>query len=159
MGQENTMIKVEYINPFLQAATKVFNDMCGIDLKIGKPYMSSPLVTEESIIIMIGITGEVKGQVIITFAHDTTLVIASKMMMMQVNEIDEMVNSAIGELGNMILGNAATIFATQQISIDITPPTIGDGKMTFSNAYAQNICVPLYFEDKHVNFNIAIKTN
>ncbi len=45
-------------------------------------------------------------------------------MGMPVTELDDMATSAISELGNMIMGNAATIFSTKGIVIDITPPTV-----------------------------------
>lgn len=151
------MIKVEHINPFLKASTKVFAEMCGMNIEIGKPYMSEPILAKDSVMILIGITGEIKGQVIITLSSDIALDIASKMMMMEVTEIDDMVNSAIGELGNMILGNAATIFAASSINIDITPPTIGRGDMKFTSVYAHNICIPFNYDNKQINFNVAVK--
>ncbi len=48
-------------------------------------------------------------------------------MGMPVTELDDMAMSAISELGNMIMGNAATIFSTKGIVIDITPPTVCRG--------------------------------
>ena len=99
-----------------------------------------------------------KGQVIIAFNKTVACDIASKMMMMPVTELDEMAKSAIGELGNMIMGNTATIFSTKGIGIDITPPTVGNGTMVFSNNFATNICVPFtYDNDKTIEVNIAIK--
>lgn len=146
---------VEHINPFLLAATKVLKDMCGIDTKVGKPFLKDTDFTDDTLVIMIGVTGEMKGQVLIAFENSVACDIASKMMMgMPVNEMDELATSAICELGNMILGNTATIFSTKGIEIDITPPTICKGNMSFSNNYSQNICVPLL-----VNSNMKIEIN
>ena len=79
-------------------------------------------------------------------------------MIMMPLEMDEFSMSAISELGNMILGNAATIFSTQGINIDITPPTIGTGTMSFSYTYTKNICIPFVYEDnKRIDINIAVK--
>ena len=50
------------------------------------------------------------------------LEIVSKMVMAPVTEIDAMGQSAISELGNMVAGNAATVFANNEVLIDITPP-------------------------------------
>ena len=47
--------------------------------------------------------------------------------MTTIQQMDEMSSSAICELGNMILGNAATILAANEIGIDITPPTLSHG--------------------------------
>ena len=76
--------------------------------------------------------------------------------MMPVSEIDELSGSAICELGNMILGNAATVFSTKGLSIDITPPSLCIGKMAFMNV-SKSICVPLtYDDDKVIELNIGI---
>lgn len=31
-------INVEYINPFLMAATSIIKDICQVDIAVGKPY-------------------------------------------------------------------------------------------------------------------------
>lgn len=149
---------VDHINPFLIASSKILKEMCFIDTKVGKPFLKDPIFMDNTLIIIIGFTGKMKGQVMIAFEHDIACDIASKMIMMPVTEMNDFSISAISELGNMILGNAATIFSTKGIDIDITPPTIGKGTMSFSHALSQNICIPMDYEDgKKIEINIAIK--
>lgn len=65
--------------------------------------------------------------------------------------------SAISELGNMIMGNAATIFSTKGYVIDITPPSVCHGDMTITQSYTQNICVPIHSGDEvALELNIAV---
>jgi chemotaxis protein CheX len=151
-------VNVDHINPFLMSSTKILKEMCFVDATIGKPYVKSPAFFEDTLIILIGFTGAMKGQAMIAFDKPIACDIASKMIMMPVVELDELAKSAIGELGNMIMGNTATIFSTKGIAIDITPPTIGSGTISFTTNYAQNLCIPLIYEnDKKIEINIAIK--
>lgn len=151
-------ISVEHINPFLSASTKVLREMCSIDVVVGKPYIKQPVFLNDTLVIIIGLTGERKGQVMIVLEEKVACDIASKMMMMPVAKMDELAESAISELGNMIMGNAATIFSTKGIAIDITPPTLGRGTMSFTSSYAQNICIPLKYGDNYIiEINITIK--
>jgi chemotaxis protein CheX len=153
-----TSVNADHINPFLMASTKILKEMCFVDVKIGKPFIKSPAFFEDTLLILIGFTGEMKGQVMIAFENHIACDIASKMIMMPITEMDDLAKSAICELGNMIMGNTATIFSTKGIAIDITPPTVGNGTMSFMNTFASNICVPLTYEDnKIVEINIAIK--
>lgn len=153
-----TKINVDHINPFLIASSKIFKEMCFIEPKVGRPYIKEPIFLDNTLLIIIGFTGKMKGQVMISFEKDIALDIASRMIMMPITEMNEFAMSAISELGNMILGNAATIFSTQGIDIDITPPTIGTGTMSFTYSYTRNICIPLLYEDdKEIDINIAIK--
>ena len=108
---------VEYINPFLMAATSVIKDICQVDMKIGRPYVKTTEFASDSVIIMIGVTGEVRGQVLMSFPEAHALHVVSKMMMgMPVTALDDMSASAINELGNMMMGNAATILSTKGIA-------------------------------------------
>ena len=154
-------INVNHINPFLMAAGTILRDACQMEMSIGKPYVKTTEFGEDSVIIMIGITGEMRGQVMIAMKTTKACEIASKMMMgMPVEKLDEMSISAISELGNMIMGNAATIFSTKGIVIDITPPTVCRGAMTITQSYAQNICVPIQSDDGlSLELDIAIKTD
>lgn len=148
---------VEYINPFLTAAASVLKDF-GIPTKVGKPFLRQAAFEGDAIIIMIGVTGAMKGQVLIAFQNKVACSVASKMMMMDVPAMNEISMSAICELVNMILGNSATIFSTKGIDIDITPPTICAGAVTFSSNYAANVCIPLSMEDgQSIEINISIK--
>lgn len=151
-------INVEYINPFLMAATSIIKDICQIELKVGKPYVKETAFASDSVIIMIGVTGEMRGSVMIALSYNKALEIASNMMMgMPVTELDEMSTSAISELGNMIMGNAATILSTKGIGIDITPPTLCRGNLTITQSYTKNICIPLSGDDITIELDVAVK--
>jgi chemotaxis protein CheX len=153
-------ISVEYINPFIMAASTILKDICQIDMKIGKPYLKTTEFAQDSVIIMIGVTGEMRGQVLLGFSYDKALDIASRMMMgMPVTELDDMSTSAISELGNMIMGNAATILSTKGVGIDITPPTLCRGNLRITQSFTQNICIPLNGDDITIEMDIAIKND
>ena len=151
-------INVEYINPFLMAATSIIKDICQVDIAVGKPYIKQAEFSSESVVIMIGVTGEMRGQVMLALSYKKALEIASKMMAgFNVTELDAMSLSAISELGNMIMGNAATILSTKGIGIDITPPTICRGNVIVSQTYTQNICIPLSGGDITIELDVAVK--
>lgn len=151
-------MNAEHINPFLVSATRILKDMCFIDSKVGKPFLTDCQFDNDSVIIVIGVTGEMRGQVLIEMKLQVACDIASKMCMMPVTQMDDLSKSAIGELGNMIMGNAATIFSTKGIGIDITPPVLAMGTMSISNLQSRNICIPLIYDtDKQIGVNIALR--
>lgn len=151
-------MNVEYINVFLMAATQVMKDMCQLQVGVGKPYVKPTEFDSESIVISIGVTGEVRGVVLLAFSVDVACDIASKMCFMPITQLDELSVSALSELGNMILGNAATVLSTKGIGIDITPPTIIQGDFKLSSAYAKNVCIPLAYDGgKIIELDISLK--
>lgn len=156
------MVNVDYINPFIAASKSVLKEICGIDVNLGKPYITKSVFEGDKFLIIVGITGQLKGQVILGMADDTACDIASHMMMgMPVLELNDMAASAISELSNMILGNTATIFSTQGKIIDITPPSICVGKdIEITVSDSKMISVPLSYGGTHdFELNIAVQDN
>jgi len=150
-------MKVEYINPFIEAAQSVIKALCCVNVKLGKVHLKSSPIFLNQVIIIIGVVGKIKGQICFELSRETAKKIASVMMGgIPVLELDEISKSAISEMGNMIMGNASTIFSSKLINIDITPPTLLAGdKIEVSNK-VPTIVVPLELEELGtININIS----
>lgn len=153
-------MNIEYINPFIEASQVVLKQIAGIDAKLGKVYLKTAPYKGDSILIFVGLTGKMRGQVIFSMGKDTALHIASCMMGgMPVIELDDISKSAISELTNMILGNTATILYNKGIGIEITPPSIlmGDNMQITPNKM-KTVCVPLLLgDDFEVGLDISVE--
>ncbi len=140
----------EYINAFLVAASSVMQTACGITLTAGQPYVKTTAFDTSAVVICLGVTGQIGGQVLIAAHKEVACDLASKMCMMPILQLDEISLSALSELGNMILGNAATVLSTKNVMIDITPPMIIQGDFKMDRVYARNICLPMQYDDGKV---------
>ncbi len=137
-------IDVRYINPFVQASTGVLESVTQIKLTLGRPGISKLDFEDNTFLLQVGIVGEMKGQVIIAMPVEVAKKIASIMMCgMPVEELDEMPRSALSELSNMIMGNAATLFSNQEILIDITTPMSMLGSHLSLQTEVEALKVPL----------------
>ncbi|MHB8062447.1 MAG: chemotaxis protein CheX [Ruminiclostridium sp.] len=145
-------MNIEYINPFIEASQTVLKQVANVDAKLGKVYLRSSPYMGESILIIVGITGKMRGQAIFTMSKEVAFMIASAMMFgMPVDELNEISKSALSELTNMILGNTATLLYNKGIGIEITPPSLLLGEnLQISPSKMQTICVPLYLTDTHI---------
>ena len=145
-------MNIEYINPFIEASQTVLKQIANIDAKLGKVYLKTAPYKSEDIIIMVGLTGMIRGQAIFTMGRKLAMNIASCMMFgMPVTEFDEISKSAISELTNMILGNTATLLYNRGISIEITPPSLLMGEnVQISPNKMKTVCVPLLLNDDGV---------
>ena len=142
-------IKAEHLNPFLLSAKQVLQQVCNVEVTFGPISKDDFYVSGEPLFIMLGVTGEITGQVCMVMGTETAKDVASRMMMgMPVEEIDDMAKSALSELGNMILGNAATILSSDNVLIDITPPTLGTGNARMTSPNMKSIKVPLLCDEK-----------
>lgn len=138
-------VNVEYINPFITSSATIIKQMANIDSKIGKLTLKESPYTGGNVAIFIGITGQIKGQVIFSLDIESAKIVASSMMGgMPMDEFNEIAKSAVSEMTNMILGNAATLLSNKGILIDITPPSLLIGeKLQISTAKMKTICIPL----------------
>ncbi len=142
-------MNIEYINPFIEASQTVLQQVANIDAKLGKVFLRSSPYKGEAVVILVGITGKMRGQTIFTMSKETAFRIASAMMCgMAVEELNEISKSALSELTNMILGNAATLLYNKGIGIEITPPSLLLGEnLSISQSKMQTICIPLHLTD------------
>lgn len=138
-------MNVEYINPFTQATFDVLSMFGTFDPKLGKPSVLEDALVSEGVAVVVGIIGEVKGQVVYTYTEETAKQIASTMMMgMPVEAFDEMAKSAVSELANMISGNASTAIAAKGFTIDIAPPTLIAGEnVRITSNVKKNLIIPV----------------
>ncbi len=150
-------MKVEYINPFIEASRMVLKQVANIEVTLGKVYLKKAPYSSEDIIIIVGLTGKIRGQAIFNMTKKAAMFVASKMMGgMEIPELDEMAKSAVAELTNMILGNTATLLYNRGIGIEITPPSFLTGQnMQISPTKMKTICIPLIL-DNEVNMDIDL---
>lgn len=137
-------INVNHINPFLQSSISIVESVTRVKMSVGRPEKTDFVFPDLTYAIQVGVTGEMKGQVILSMREENAKDIASKMMFgMQVDQLDEISSSALNELSNMIMGNTATVFSTLGYIIDITPPLAMHGTNITLNSDIEGIKVPL----------------
>lgn len=140
-------MKAEYINPFLESAKMVIEQVIQIKPSTGKVSVKDIKFVEQYIWIHIGMNGQMNGNIIFGLEEDVALKIISAMMGgYAVSELDDMGKSAISELSNMISGNASTILFNQGMSVDITPPRIVEMAQAAGFDETRALTVPLIIE-------------
>ncbi len=117
-------MKAEWINPIYQAVTEVFKLMLDLNIsRNGQPETAEAAV-EQEVAVLIKLTGDISGAILFTFPQSTTLEIVKLMSGMEMTKLDSFVTSALGEVSNIISGNAVTHFSQANYQCDILPPQI-----------------------------------
>ncbi|KAB2954294.1 chemotaxis protein CheX [Heliorestis acidaminivorans] len=124
-------MKAEYVNSFYQATRDVFNLMLDLETEKESLQLVEGVISRDANVIL-GVTGDLRGTIMFCFPREMTLEMVKIMSGMAMDEIDSFVSSALGEVANIIGGNALTLLSTNQYSCDIVPPQIfvGDYKST-----------------------------
>jgi chemotaxis protein CheX len=129
---------VKNIAPFLDAVGEIMPQLGFQTVKRGRiSAMNTPKIASLGVMVVIGLTNQLRGNIAYNMTEDAAKQIASKMMMgTPVPVFDAMAESAISELGNMLAANASMIFERQGQLIDISPPTLiaGDSAASVSSS-------------------------
>lgn len=150
-------MKIEYINPFYIATQEVFNMMLDLSVERGSLKVVENVIASQEASVVLGLTGQLQGSVLLSFPKQMALEMVQIMAGIKLDEIDPFVSSAIGEVANIIGGNAATKLAESQYKCDITPPQVFIGKyQTFSMATDKGLYLPLNTAIGTLDLNIAI---
>lgn len=140
-------MKAEYINPFLESARIVIEQVANIRPSTGQLGIKDVKFVEKYIWIQIGMTGQMQGDVVFGLHEDVALKMVSAMMGgFVITELDEMSQSAISELGNMISGNASTLLYNQGVHVDITPPKLLHSANSAGFLPKKALTIPLIME-------------
>lgn len=92
--------------------------------------------------------------------EDDAKKIASAMMMgMPVDEFNELAQSAISELVNMLTANASTNFSNNDVNVDISTPTLIHGKFTANSSSDKVVCISMEVNGCIIDVNISLVKN
>jgi chemotaxis protein CheX len=133
----------EHINCFAEAGKSVIKQMMGIEAVSGQIHKESQTYKNDSVVVIVGITGKMRGNAFLVTSKKEVLNIASKIMGgIEVKELDNISRSAVSELANMIMGNTAMLLYNRGISTEITPPSFltGDNIEVYSDKL-DSVCV------------------
>lgn len=124
-------MKVEIVNPFIQAATEVLESELGGESQRGELRLHKSAVTTDEVTAIVGVTGTVMGLVLYSMNETTALAILSRTMNQHFGEFDALAQSGIGELGNVITGRAGVLLSQAGYPSNMTPPAVvvGTGTM------------------------------
>jgi|SRR5699024_10768521 len=115
------------IRSLINGTIKALESVVPLEYSMSKPILDNGLILVQYG-VFVGITGDVKGKLILTGNEKLFSSLGRVMFGTEVN--GEMLLSFSGELGNMIAGNLSTHIVSDGINIDITSPSIIKGNAT-----------------------------
>ena len=147
---------VKLINPFLTAAIHVLKTMAGIDVRPGKPFLKKDDVAIGDVSAIIGITGEARGSMALVFSENCIKGIASSLLGEVFTQMNHEVRDAVGELTNMICGDARRRLSEEGLSLQSGIPTVVSGKDHSIMHIADGPRLAVPFETAHGSFMVEV---
>ena len=132
-------MNTEYSEAFFNSFQSVMPQLGIDDIKLIDISDIGNQIHTPEVVCIIGIIGDLRGNVIYAMSADAAKKIAGTMMGgMELDDFDEIAQSAISELGNMLAANACTELSYVSITVDVSTPTLMTGTFSVS-ANAQSV--------------------
>jgi chemotaxis protein CheX len=115
----------DYISPFLDGTAQMLSMMAGVECE---PQPEGEGLSSY-ISGTIKLTGEAMGQVTLSFPRETASQLVAEMLAMDLDELDEeTLRDGVGEMANIVAGNAKTRLAEAQLTFLVSLPSIVVGE-------------------------------
>ena len=153
-------MKAEHINSFYKAVQEIFSLMLDLEVERGELRVVDEMISGKDANVMLGVTGDLKGTIFFGFPKDMTLEMVKIMSGMEMSKIDKFVSSAMGEVVNIIGGNALIDLNKYNYTCDITPPQIIIGaceSISMSDDKAISIPIKTPIGEFDINISLAEK--
>ncbi len=153
-----TTMRVEFVNPFVNAARAVLQHEIGCDIGRSDLRLHRSAYTSHEVTAMVAVTGAIQGMVLYGLRSDTACRLVGRILDQTFAEFDDLAQSGIAEMANVITGKASVLLSEAGFPAQISPPAliIGNGTM-ISTLDLNRIVVPLQTELGDVEVHIALR--
>jgi chemotaxis protein CheX len=153
-------MKMELIQPFINAADAVLSEGLQGTTKVGNLTMEEEAYRRKGIAGMVALTGDIEGRIILDLEPQTAVRVASHYAGAELPESDGLIKETIFELANQVVGNAVCALNDQGFHFRVHPPllvTSEEGDKSSEDVEALVIC----FETSlgTVFMNVALRYN
>ncbi len=148
---------VRYINPFVIAIRRVFETMVHTPVTIGKPSLLDGQKSVADVSGIIGLSGDVSGSVVLSFPSEVACKAASAFAGTTITQDSPDFADAIGELANMVAGNAKTQFEGKNVSISLPSVIVGKEHIVSQSRINPRILIPCETPLGPVYVDISLK--
>jgi len=141
----------------IDGTEEVFSTMLMVELDTGKPIEGKGGDVESNLTSMLGLGKDIKGMLAVHCPAVVAKDITGTFLGIEVQELDDDVKDAIGEIANMVAGNLKIFFQEHNIDIELAIPTtvVGKSFRTAGMSRATRVAVP--FTMNGATFLIELK--
>lgn len=117
-------MRMDLIQPFINAADAVFAESLQGPTKIGDLLMEEEAYRRKGIAALIVIKGDIEGRIILDLAPEVAFKVAGILTGEEVAESEQVARETVCELANMVIGNSVTLLNDQGYHFKVFPPEI-----------------------------------
>jgi chemotaxis protein CheX len=149
-------INVDYINPFIEATINTFQTMCSITPVRDRVFLKGEGEEVYGVSGIIGLGGEATGAVVLNFPEAAAIRIVAKFIGEDVETINSSVVDGVGELTNIIAGDAKNRLIQKGYKFEIGLPKMVTGR-SYITAQSKSVpCIVVSFNSDVGKFCVEV---
>ena len=146
-----------YIRPFISSIQNVFSTMLQLPVTVGEPRLKRGEERENDVSGIIGMSGDVTGNVVLSFRQDTAEAVVALFCGQKLALSSPDFADAIGELVNMVSGGAKALFKDRKVSISCPSVVIGPNHQVQRPSDIPCVVIPCTTDCGEVRIEVSIK--
>jgi chemotaxis protein CheX len=133
---------VRYINPFVEAVQNLFVTMLETEIFISKPFVQTDKSQAADVTAVIGLSGDVVGSIALCFPMKSAVSTAAKFAGVEMSRDHEDFADALGELANIIAGQAKAKLEGLSCTISLPNVMIGENPLISNSMFTPRLVLP-----------------
>ena len=151
---ETVMSDVVFAKPFVQATINVLSTMAGISPSPGTPYIKKDNVALGDVSAIVGVTGDKVGAIALSFSQACAIALVKGMLGDCIEDIIADTRDAVGEICNMISGQARAGLVDMGVTMQGSTPSVIFGKDHTLSFPGQSVIYAIPFTTEYGNFTL-----
>lgn len=147
-------IRSEHINPFIVSTMETFTKMVACEARPSKAMLKKDSQLDYDISGIIGLSGKIIGSVAMSFPEATAIAVCNKFMAADYAALNDDILDAVGELVNIVAGNAKKGLTEFDIEISLPNVIVGHNHRIIEPKGALAFVVP--FTTPFGGFHMAV---
>lgn len=146
-----------YITPFMTSIQNVFSTMFQLPVEVGEPKIKQDNKATHDVSGIIGVSGEMVGTIVLSMPKDAAVSIVNLFTGIEMDPECEDFADAVGELVNMISGNAKAEFQRKGVSISCPSVIIGSDHRVSTTSDTACVMIPCNTDCGEVVLEVALR--
>lgn len=153
-------MNVKFLNPFVSAAHDILQHEMREAVQRGDLRMENGSYQTDDVTVIISLIGAVDGNVFYGMSKESAIQFASTLMGEQMDSLNELAQSGIAELGNVITGQASMRLAEAGFESNISTPSLIIGRgASISTLEHPRLVVPLHTSVGSLTIHLSLREN
>ncbi len=134
----------------------VFATMCGWEMLAGSRTERQGFSSAHDISGIIGFSGALKATIVVSISEDLVLAAAQAILGQRPESLNAEVVDLVGELANMVGGNAKERLSMPKVTLGLPTVVAGDGHYIAYNSKMSIVCIPFVCEHGALSIELGL---